>query len=912
MSIDLDIEELREVSRELEKSIRLKILRRILKMLLIGFFIGRDIDRRVSETASRRDLIVRRIREYFDEAERLLKQLEEMRRVDAFTARMSEKERIGALLSLGKDLRFLVTKKATEGLALLGKEDLGKHKQVVLNCVREYLEQKKKIVEKQVEEIKNSGTYLVYTEKECTYETIRLFGEDLEYFESNEILPEFCSQMQTRLKEYHQIILDYNKDFIRQRKKEYGYLFNKDYLLLDDEQKDAVVTDDKYNLVIAGAGAGKTEVLITRIAYLIRRKPDSVQSNRILAIAYQNKDVKQIEHRLHERYNIDEVEVRTFHKLGKEILQRIGRKFDRSGTVDENKKHEIIRGLYQHRLTDSEYYRLFLQYVKTLHDDEKSDSFENKAESLAYAQKRAYFAINNTRVNSKAEKEIMDFFLMNKLNSEPIAIDYEPDLPGFRPDFGLPKYDLFIEHWALNEKGEVPEWFDQTTEAYKEKMQFKKEWFAKNGKTLVETFAYEYDETNPDKFIELLKRRVIEKLQTRNEGRFEFTALTHSELVEVAWGPYKNPVDDIVNFITNAKTYGISSEKITEKIRNGKWSRKQVAFGNVAVKIYADYRDHLTRANKIDFEDMINEAIAELDDNKNLYANVYDHVLIDEYQDISAQRYKLIRKLLEHNPACKLFCVGDDWQSVMAFSGSNLDFFVNFEKYFEKPAVTKISTNYRSIKTIVDAGAQLIKKNGSCQISKTTLSSRDEERAIMVLRSPHKENYRIRYYEQTAEDCLTRIAEYIRKGFLPQDILVLSRFMRTRVHRAYKFHHVIRTLLDKAQEMGIDMICDDARDESKIRVLTVHKSKGLEAKAVLVLNVIKDAYGFPNEIEDSSIYAPARENYPEQDPKEEERRLFYVAMTRAKEDLIIYTWEPSKSEFLNEIEDYTQEERLSY
>jgi DNA helicase-4 len=248
----------------------------------------------------------------------------------------------------------------------------------------------------------------------------------------------------------------------------------------------------------------------------------------------------------------------------------------------------------------------------------------------------------------------------------------------------------------------------------------------------------------------------------------------------------------------------------------------------------------------------------------------------------------------------------------MAFSGSNLDFFVNFEKYFEKPAVTKISTNYRSIKTIVDAGAQLIKKNGSCQISKTTLSRRDEERPIMVFRSPHKENYRMRYYEQTAEDCLTRIAEYIRKGFLPQDILVLSRFMRTKVHRTYKFHHIIRTLLDKAQEMGIDMICDDARDESKIRVLTVHKSKGLEAKAVLVLNVIKDAYGFPSEIEDSSIYAPARENYPEQDSKEEERRLFYVAMTRAKEDLIIYTWEPSKSEFLDEIEDYTQEERLSY
>jgi len=95
-------------------------------------------------------------------------------------------------------------------------------------------------------------------------------------------------------------------------------------------------------------------------------------------------------------------------------------------------------------------------------------------------------------------------------------------------------------------------------------------------------------------------------------------------------------------------------------------------------------------------------------------------------------------------------------------------------------------------------------------------------------------------------------------------------------------------------------------------LLTVHKAKGLEAKVVFILNVIKDTYGFPCEIEDSSILEPARENYPLQDQKEEERRLFYVAMTRAMEDLYIYTWEPAKSEFLEEIEEHTQEERLSY
>ena len=913
MKIKQDIEDLLEITQTLRKETRLRVLRNILKILMIGFFLGREIDRKILETRSRRNLIAERIHRYFDEIDSLLKRLEETKKVDAFTARVNERESLTILLALGPDLRFLVTEKAKEGLALAGKEDSERYNEIALNCVREYLEQRKHSVDRRIEGIRNSGTYLVYPEKEHVNEMVRSLEDDSEHFKLNDALSEFCLQTQAKMKEYLQIISNYNSELVKQRKEEYDYLFNKDRLLLDGEQKDAVVTDDKYNLVIAGAGAGKTEVLITRIAYLIKRKPDSIQSNRILAIAYQNKDVRQIEHRLHERYNIDDVEIKTFHKLGKEILQIAGRKLDRNSIVDENKKHEIVRAFYKDRLTEPDFYRLFLQYVRTIHDDEKDDNFDNRAENLEYAQRRAYFAINNTRVNSKAEKEIMDFFLMNTLNNEPITIEYEPDLPGFRPDFRLTKYDLFIEHWALNEKGEVPGWFDQTTEDYKEKMDFKKRWFAENNKTIVETFAHEYDETSTDRFIELLKSRVIEKLKAQNEGTtFELTPLSYDELVEVAWGPYKDPVDEIVNFITNAKTYGISPERIHEKLRDGKWSKKQVAFGNLAVKIFADYRDYLVETKKIDFEDMINEAVTELEKDRNLCSGVYDHILIDEYQDISAQRYRLIRKLLEHNPNCKLFCVGDDWQSIMAFSGSNLDFFVNFEKYFEKPAITKISTNYRSIKTIVDAGAQLIKKNSSCQISKNTFSSRDEEKAISVLRSPHKENYRMRYYEQSAEDCLARITEYVKKGFLPQDILVLTRFMRTKAHRAYKFHHIIRILMDRAHERGIDLICDDARDQSKMRVLTVHKSKGLEAKAVFVLNVIKDAYGFPCEIEDSSIYGPARENYPEQDPKEEERRLFYVAMTRAKEDLIIYTWEPSKSEFLEEIGDYTREERLSY
>jgi DNA helicase-4 len=163
-----------------------------------------------------------------------------------------------------------------------------------------------------------------------------------------------------------------------------------------------------------------------------------------------------------------------------------------------------------------------------------------------------------------------------------------------------------------------------------------------------------------------------------------------------------------------------------------------------------------------------------------------------------------------------------------------------------------------------------------------------------------------------AEDCLSRIAAHLQNGYSPQDILVLSRFMRTRVGRAYRFFYNIGIFVEKAKEYGINLAYEKLEARNKVRLLTAHKSKGLEAKVVFLLNATKGTYGFPSEIEDSSLYEPARENYPIQDQKEEERRLFYVAMTRAIEDLYIYTWEPAMSEFLDEIIDYTIEEKLHY
>jgi DNA helicase-4 len=911
MGIQQDLEDLRRVNAELDEQEKTLALRRILKIILIGFFYGREVEQKHARSLAKQKEIVQRIAAYFNQLNNLRTKLDSLSKIDAYVARIEEQECGKQLASLKDDLKFLVTDYSSGTLSLIS-NGFERYREVINCCLANYLEFQAKSIEARVKAIVGKDTYLIYSEKQKVVEVLNSFCDDLDYFQSKHALVETCNSYQVLAGKYRQTIADYNKEFLSRRKQEYASLFVKPSYVFDNEQKEAVLTDDRFNLVVAAAGSGKTEALITRIAYLIKRKPDIIQPNRILAIAYQRKDAKQITDRLLRDHGIDNVDVMTFHKLGKEILLKADVTIDRNSLLDENKKPEAIRALYKNRLKEPDYYKLFIEYVKTLHDRDSKSTPESKSDSLDYAKGRPYTSINNIHVRSKAEKEILDFFLTHKLNGFPIDVVYELDAEGFRPDFYLPKYDIFIEHWALNEKGEVPVWFDQSSEEYKKNKELKKKWFAENNKILIETYASEYDPTNPNKFIDLLKARVLDKIKAHFPETYEFAPVSYDELVMLAWGPYKNQVDEIINFITIAKTFGLNPKCLEEKLQEGKWSAKQRLYGSLALQILEDYESYLSKNEKIDFEDLINRAILELEKNPNLCANLYDQILIDEYQDISAQRYKLIKTLVDRNPSGKLFCVGDDWQSIMGFSGSNLDFFVNFAKYFENPAVTKISTNYRSVKTIVDAGAELIKRNGNSQISKVTKSNGANGEPIKVVRSPHKESYKKRYFEDIANDCLTRIIEYQAAGVLPKDILVVTRFMRTRLNQGYRFHQAIKILKEVAVEKNVDLVLDDARNTNKVRVLTAHKSKGLEAKVVFILNVIKDTYGFPCEIEDSSIYDPARENYPEQKQLDEERRLFYVAMTRAREDLIIYTWEPHVSDFIHEIAKYSQVERLTY
>jgi DNA helicase-4 len=291
---------------------------------------------------------------------------------------------------------------------------------------------------------------------------------------------------------------------------------------------------------------------------------------------------------------------------------------------------------------------------------------------------------------------------------------------------------------------------------------------------------------------------------------------------------------------------------------------------------------------------MINLAIHELNSQVDLYKNAFDHILIDEYQDISTQRFDLIKALMAKNDGCKLFCVGDDWQSIMGFSGSNLDFFVNFERYFDHPARTDLTINYRSCKSIVDLGADIIKKNGNAQIRKDTIAKNPAQRQIKVYSSTlDPRDWKI-YYEQMMMHCVDCIDEYLSTGYKPEDILILSRIVKPKVIKG--------NLLDYARKKKIP-ISTELNNPHQVHLMSIHKSKGLQARVVFLLDVVKGLYGLPCELENPDIYEPAIKG-PKRQREEEERRGFYVAVTRAKEDMIIYTQKYAISDFLEEVREH--------
>lgn len=682
-------------------------------------------------------------------------------------------------------------------------------------------------------------------------------------------------------------VRDFNQRFIPRRLSECESFFRGEddglKYPLDSDQQLAVVHDDIHNLVIAGAGSGKTSVLTTRIAYLVRRQ-DAVDPGRILALAFTNVAATEMKARLKENYGID-VDISTFHSLGLSILKdELGKRPRLLFDGNEREKRALVKRLFEEVMSDKEYQRLLIEYLAYHAEQEVEEtSFQDKETYLRYMENKRYSTLNDIEVKSISERNIGNFFFLHGIPFQYEAIvdwvDESEEDKDYRPDFYLPEYDVYIEHWGLNREMKVPSWFTKSSEEYLELRTWKLEQFQKHGKTLIETWEYERLEETLEGGLEAKLKETIPLI--------EFKPLGYAELVKKVdeFRQGRGEMSNLVlNFISNAKSNFLKPIDIASRVDSGKYSTKQQLFGKIALAVYERYEAYLENEGVIDFDDMINRAVEITRRHPEKYGGMYDHVLVDEFQDISYQRMQLITSFVNERSNTKLFCVGDDWQSIYQFTGSDVSFFVNFENHFPRPEISFLKRNYRSTKSIVDMSNDVIANN--------TFQKKKEARATGGKGQPpvyfELASHYAGHIKKRVEHYYSLIKMLIDDGVEPAEIMVLSRFN------------------NDLKEVEVYCGANGIPTEHKhggVKFWSAHKSKGSESTHVIIIDVTSGLYGFPCEVQDSSVLEMAK-RMETKGYMEEERRLFYVALTRSKQFLYVFSIENSESPFIGEIADH--------
>ncbi|MFB6174984.1 MAG: UvrD-helicase domain-containing protein [Candidatus Nanohalobium sp.] len=661
----------------------------------------------------------------------------------------------------------------------------------------------------------------------------------------------------------------YNEAFVDRELERFAHLFERGEYSLNEEQRRAVVRDDDFNRVVAGAGAGKTLVLIYRIAYLVEK---GVRPDDIVALTLTRQARTEMEERLEQVFGIEGVEFRTFHSLG----YRFGKEEDEDVIDPEERRYFVEDELKDLKPGDdlARHLNDFLYF----RDSEvvSPEDFESRKEFVEAREKRRYRTLDGEEVRSEAEKFIADFLFTHDIDyryeEKAEWAETSEDRRGYSPDFYLPEHDVYIEHWGVDENGEVPDWFSWDTEKYRNKMEWARRQFRVKGKDLIETFDYEYRRNE-------LEGSLIERLEGK---RVEVERLTSEEIVEKVGEEdvLEELAERFSDFIENAKTFDKGPEEIRERLDPGR-DRKKYHFGSAGRILLQKYEAWLEENNQVDYQDLIREAYRRFRSDPGRYGSMYEHVLVDEFQDVDMSQIELIDSLTGGDSA-NLFCVGDDWQSIYGFRGAVVDYFIDFEDFFGEATTTRLERNYRSRPPIVEAGNHLIDHNDR-QVDKRLEAVRDgSQRPELHVIDDYTE---ASYFKNTGRKVVELVEKYVGSGSRPGYVMVLVR---------QEEGWLIDKVIEELREEDIPVGGDDG-----VELLTAHSSKGREAKHVVLLDASQGHGGFSPETRESKLVNIPRDI--DVDTEAEERRLFYVAMTRAEDTLDILARKGEKSSFLDEI-----------
>ncbi|MCD8006128.1 MAG: UvrD-helicase domain-containing protein [Oscillospiraceae bacterium] len=655
---------------------------------------------------------------------------------------------------------------------------------------------------------------------------------------------------------------------------------------LDPQQIACIAKEAHNHLVIAGAGTGKTTTIVGRVKYLLGS--NKAEPNEILVLSFTNASASEMNERIKAETGV-EIAASTFHKFGLDILRHSDGVVPKITNLQMKK---FIREQIAENMKSSEYLKLLCSYFIGGRIVQKSEfEFETQKEYEEYLTTNPPTTIRNETVKSYGEMEIANFLYENGIEyiyENPYEFDTRTEeYAQYNPDFYLPKYGIYIEYFGITRNGDVPKYFKgkdgkSARVIYNAGIEWKRKIHIENNTVMIETFFYEKAE---GKLLENLAEKLTQagvqlNLKSPEELWKEISESSQSEIAGTV-----DLFETVINLL-KSNQYTISD--VREMIPDGMMYRSCNTILSLVEPVYDAYCRYLATNGEIDFNDMINTAASYIKQDK--YDCPYKYVIVDEYQDISKARYRLLRELRSERDY-NLFCVGDDWQSIYRFAGSDVGYILNFEKYWGKSEISKIETTYRFSQKLIDVSGSFVMKNPD-QIKKN-IHGRNTDVGFPVGEiEGYKDTFAISFALERLND-------------LPKDstVFFIGRYTFDR-----------RLLEDNSQltcnynnTSGFIDIVYKPRPDLKMTFLTAHRSKGLQADYVFIINNKNDKMGFPSKIQDSPLINLLLEN-SDQYPYAEERRLFYVAMTRAKKKVFLVTVDGRKSEFVRDlIEQYGKE-----
>jgi len=631
------------------------------------------------------------------------------------------------------------------------------------------------------------------------------------------------------------------------------------------EQGTAVITFDNRVLLVAAAGSGKTSVMVARAAYATMK--NFIDPSKILLLAFNKAAAEELQERVKNRFenaNIDSTGIKasTFHAFGLDVIGRgLNARPKVAPWVEKGNDFEQVAAIVKELKDSSEDFKYKWDLYRLIFPPEtiKITGIDHDAWDPE-SKKQGFRTFDGKIVRSHGERMIANWLYLHG-----VSYQYERDYKvrtadalhrQYMPDFYYPEIDTWHEHWALDQRGNPPPDFV----GYLEDIKWKRNLHSINKTDLIETTFGEVVFANGLTGLkEKLTKRGIKLHWDPDRPKAEYTNIEDSEIIKL-----------VRTFMTHVKSNSLSSTEIESRLV-GKWnhlkSDRTELFLEIYWLIHKEWNLRLNAANAIDFEDMLIQA-AHIVENK-MYVPDYDLILVDEFQDSSSARARLVKSLLKSKGKYVLV-VGDDWQSINRFAGADVSLMSRFHDSFGNGPTLHLSRTYRCTQTIADVAKKFVTKNPN-QIKKNVLADQGGTGNPIVL-------VRAGDGQQGVREALQRISDDLKSGGQNGgSVYILGRY-----------------------DFNRDWVPDDDFPSLEITYKTIHGSKGLEADYVVVVNLEFGRHGFPSEIEDDPILNLAMSEL-ETFEHAEERRLLYVALTRAKKQAFLVTKKDRDSMFAVEL-----------